>query len=226
MEKYTPRLIENYNTTIKESLQKSLSIKNTMRTPRLQKIVLNMGLGDAKDNKTSMKQAIEELALISGQKPVLTKSKKAISNFKIRIGDPVGLRVTLRRKSMYEFFDRFISITSPRIRDFRGFSSKGFDGNGNYNFGISEQIVFPEIDYDKVNNLRGMNITIVTSAENDLEAYELLSVFGFPIKKRTNNKKETEVNISSRDSGNNKSNDNESNDNDDSKEINDQEEEK
>ena len=188
MEKYTPRLIENYNTTLKESLQKSLSIKNTMRTPRLQKIVLNMGLGDAKDNKTSMKQAIEELALISGQKPVLTKSKKAISNFKIRIGDPVGLRVTLRRKSMYEFFDRFISITSPRIRDFRGFSSKGFDGNGNYNFGISEQIVFPEIDYDKVNNLRGMNITIVTSAENDLEAYELLSVFGFPIKKRTNKK--------------------------------------
>jgi len=184
MEKYTPRLIENYNTTIKESLQKSLSIKNTMRTPRLQKIVLNMGLGDAKDNKTSMKQAIEELALISGQKPVLTKSKKAISNFKIRIGDPVGVRVTLRKKSMYEFFDRFISITSPRIRDFRGFSSTGFDGNGNYNFGIDEQIIFPEVDYDKVHQIRGMNISIVTSAQTDEEEYELLISMGLPIRKK------------------------------------------
>ena len=118
---------------------------------------------------------------ISGQKPVVTKSKKAISNFKIRIGDPVGISVTLRRNQMYEFLDRFISVTSPRIRDFSGFPSKGLDGNGNYNFGISEQIIFPEIDYDKVNSIRGMNITIVTSASNDYDSFQLLKNFGFPI---------------------------------------------
>ena len=181
MEKYTPRLLNMYNEKIKKNLQNKLTIKNAMKVPKLEKIVLNMGIGDGKDNKTTMKQAIEEMKLISVQKPIVTKSKKAISNFKIRIGDPVGISVTLRRKYMYEFFDRFISVTSPRIRDFRGFSSKGFDGNGNYNFGITEQIIFPEIDYDKVNSIRGMNITVVTTADSDYESYQLLKHLGFPI---------------------------------------------
>ena len=160
-----------------------------MRVPKVKKIVINIGMGDARDNKTSFKQAIEELTLISGQKPIVNTAKKAISNFKIRAGDPVGVSVTLRKNKMYEFFDRFISVTSPRIRDFRGFSSKGFDGRGNYNFGISEQIVFPEINYDNVNNIRGMNVTIVTSAQNDYEAYELLQSFGFPINEYNKKKK-------------------------------------
>ena len=141
-----------------------------------------MGLGDAKLNKNSLKQAQEELSVISGQKAVITFSKKAISNFKIREGDPVGIKVTLRADRMYEFLDRFISIASPRIRDFRGISNNGFDGMGNYNFGIDEQIIFPEINYDKVNEIRGMNCTIVTNTKNDQYAYELLKSFGFPIK--------------------------------------------
>lgn len=188
MKNYTPRLFVQYKSDLKNKLKDKLNAANVMQVPKLEKIILNMGLGDAKDSKTSLKQALEEMTLISGQKPVITKSKKAISNFKIRIGDPVGIRVTLRRAKMYEFLDRFISITSPRIRDFSGFSSKGFDGNGNYNFGISEQIIFPEIDYDKVNSLRGMNITIVTSAVNDYEAYELLACFGFPMHEYKKNK--------------------------------------
>ena len=184
MEKYTPRLLNMYNEKIKKNLQNELTIKNTMKVPKLEKIVLNMGIGDGKDNKTTMKQAIEEMTQISGQKPIVTKSKKAISNFKIRIGDPVGMSVTLRRKYMYEFFDRFISVTSPRIRDFRGFSSKGFDGNGNYNFGITEQIIFPEIDYDKINNIRGLDIAVVTSGATDEEAFELLVSMGLPIRQK------------------------------------------
>ncbi len=129
------------------------------------------------------------MTLIAGQKPIVNKAKKAISNFKIRIGDPVGLSVTLRREKMYEFLDRFISVTAPRIRDFRGLPSKGFDGRGNYNFGITEQIVFPEIDYDNVNSIRGMNVTFVTSAKTDYEAYELLVGFGFPINELIKKKK-------------------------------------
>ena len=191
MEKYIPRLLIDYNSKIKEELKGKLNIENIMRVPKVKKIVLNIGMGDARDNKTSFKQAIEELTLISGQKPIVNIAKKAISNFKIRAGDPVGVSVTLRKNKMYEFFDRFISVTSPRIRDFRGFSSKGFDGRGNYNFGITEQIVFPEINYDNVNNIRGMNITIVTSAHNDLEAYELLQSFGFPINEYNKKKKKS-----------------------------------
>ena len=145
-----------------------------------------MGLGDAKDNKNSLKQAVEEITLITGQKPVITKSKKAISNFKIRQNDPVGVSVTLRKKKMYEFLERFISIVSPRIRDFRGFALKGFDGRGNYNFGINEQVVFPEINYDKVNAIRGMNLTFVTSAEDDNSAVRLLSALGFPFRQIKN----------------------------------------
>ena len=181
-EKYIPRLREKYKSEIVESLSKSLKIDNKMRVPKIIKISINMGLGDAKENKNSLKQAVQELSNIAGQQAVITRAKKAISNFKLREGDPVGIKVTLRGDMMYEFLDRFISITSPRIRDFRGLPNKGFDQYGNYNFGITEQIVFPEIDYDKVSSIRGMNLTIVTSSKNSLEAHGLLKEFGFPIK--------------------------------------------
>ncbi len=180
--------LENlYNNDLVPFLLKELEISNKMDVPKLKKIVLNMGLGEAKDNKNSLQQAVDELTHITGQKPMIRKAKKAISNFKIRQNDPVGISVTLRRKMMYEFLERFIAIVSPRIRDFRGFAPKGFDGRGNYNFGINEQVVFPEIDYDKVNAIRGLNITIVTSAKNDKDAFKLLESFGFPFKKITNN---------------------------------------
>ena len=143
-----------------------------------------MGIGDAKEHKNWLTSGVEELTTIAGQKAVVTNSKKAISNFKIREGDPVGIRVTLRSDKMYEFFDRFISVASPRIRDFRGLSAKGFDGRGNYNFGVNEQIIFPEIDYDKINNIKGMNISIVTTGKTDEEAYELLIAMGLPIRQK------------------------------------------
>ena len=181
MKNYSPRLFDLYKNNIQSSLKEKLNIKNVMELPKIEKIVLNMGIGDAKDNKNSLAQAVDEMKIITGQKPVITKAKKAISNFKLRIGDPVGVKVTLRGTKMYEFLDRFISISSPRIRDFRGLPSTGFDGRGNYNFGISEQIIFSEIDYDKVNTIRGMNITIMTSTDDDYHAYELLVSFGFPI---------------------------------------------
>ena len=181
MKNYSPRLFDLYKNDIQSLLKDKLGINNVMQLPKIEKIVLNMGIGDAKDNKNSLSQAIEEMIIITGQRPVVTKARKAISNFKLRIGDPVGVKVTLRGTKMYEFLDRFISISSPRIRDFRGFSSKGFDGSGNYNFGISEQIIFSEIDYDKVNTIRGLNITIMTNTNNDYYAYELLTSFGFPI---------------------------------------------
>tara|TARA_Y100000590_G_C15593798_1_gene967167 strand:+ start:541 stop:1122 length:582 start_codon:yes stop_codon:yes gene_type:complete len=192
MKNYSPRLFDLYKNDIQSLLKDKLGINNVMQLPKVEKIVLNMGIGDAKDNKNSLSQAIEEMTIITGQRPVVTKARKAISNFKLRIGDPVGVKVTLRGTKMYEFLDRFISISSPRIRDFRGFSSKGFDGSGNYNFGISEQIIFSEIDYDKVNTIRGLNITIMTNTNNDYYAYELLTSFGFPIndykeKKKVNN---------------------------------------
>ena len=179
---YIPRLKTTYRKEIFSKLKDTCNLENSMLVPYVEKIVLNMGLGDAKVNKNSLKQAQEELSIISGQRAVITYSKKAISNFKIREGDPVGIRVTLRGNRMYEFLDRFISVASPRIRDFRGISNNGFDGRGNYNFGIDEQIIFPEIDYDKVNEIRGMNCTVVTSTDSDQHAYELLKLFGFPIK--------------------------------------------
>ena len=182
IEKYKPRLFEEYKNKISLSLLEKLKLSNKMEIPRILKIKLNMGIGDARDNKNSLNQAVNELSMISGQKAVITRSKKAISNFKVRIGDPVGVTVTLRNDMMYEFLDRFISVSSPRIRDFRGFSGDSFDGMGNYNFGITEQIVFPEIDYDKVSAVRGMNLTIVTSAKDSLQAHSLLKAFGFPIK--------------------------------------------
>jgi large subunit ribosomal protein L5 len=180
--KYIPRMLSLYRDEIVNKLMKDLNITNVMLVPKVEKIVLNMGLGDAKSAKNSLKQAQDEIGLISGQKPVITYAKKAISNFKIREGDPVGVKVTLRSTNMYEFLDRFISIASPRIRDFRGISEKGFDGRGNYNFGIDEQIIFPEVNYDKINEIRGMNCTIVTNTNNDDEAYSLIKAFGFPIK--------------------------------------------
>ena len=181
---YMPRLLTKYNEVVHKHLSKRLDINNAMRVPKLEKIVLNMGLGDAKENKKWLTSGVEELTTIAGQKAVVTISKKAISNFKIREGDPVGIRVTLRGSKMYEFLDRFISVASPRIRDFRGLSAKGFDGRGNYNFGVTEQIIFPEIDYDKINNIRGINISIVTSGATDEEAYELLVALGLPIRQK------------------------------------------
>ena len=181
---YQPRLLIKYNEVVQKYLSDRLSIANIMRIPKIEKIVLNMGIGDAKEHKNWLTSGIEELTTISGQKAVVTLSKKAISNFKIREGDPVGIRVTLRSGKMYEFLDRFISVASPRIRDFRGLSAKGFDGRGNYNFGVTEQIIFPEIVYDKVNNIRGMNISIVTTGQTDEEGLELLVAMGLPINQR------------------------------------------
>jgi large subunit ribosomal protein L5 len=181
---YQPRLLIKYNEVVEKYLSDRLSITNFMRIPKIEKIVLNMGIGDAKEHKNWLTSGVEELTTISGQKAVVTLSKKAISNYKIREGDPVGIRVTLRSGKMYDFLDRFISVASPRIRDFRGLSAKGFDGRGNYNFGVTEQIIFPEIDYDKVNNIRGMNISIVTTGKTDEEAYELLVAMGLPIHQR------------------------------------------
>ena len=178
---YQPRLRKKYNDVVQNYLADRLKIKNKMRVPRIEKVVLNMGIGDAKEHKTWLTSGVEELSTIAGQKAVVTHAKKAISNFKIREGDPVGIRVTLRSNKMYEFLDRFISVASPRIRDFRGLSAKGFDGRGNYNFGVNEQIIFPEIDYDKVKNIKGLNIAVVTSGETDEEAYELLVSMGMPI---------------------------------------------
>ena len=181
---YQPRLLIKYNEVVQKYLADRLGIKNKMRIPKIEKIVLNMGIGDAKEHKNWLTSGVEELTTIAGQKAVVTNSKKAISNFKIREGDPVGIRVTLRSEKMYEFVDRFISVASPRIRDFRGFSTKGFDGRGNYNFGVNEQIIFPEIDYDKINNIKGMNISIVTTGKTDEEAYELLIAMGLPIRQK------------------------------------------
>tara|TARA_B100000579_G_scaffold202508_1_gene165608 strand:+ start:384 stop:965 length:582 start_codon:yes stop_codon:yes gene_type:complete len=182
MSKYIPRLLDDYNKKIKPALSKDLNISNDMRIPKILKISLNIGFGQARLNENQLKAALEELTNIAGQKAVVTKSKKAISNFKIRENDPVGIKVTLRATKMYEFLDRFISVASPRIRDFRGLSSKGFDGFGNYNFGITEQIIFPEINYDKVKRVSGMNINIVTSAQSSHEAYKLLMAFGLPLR--------------------------------------------
>ena len=181
---YRPRLLRKYNDTVHKYLSGKLSIDNFMRVPKIEKVVVNMGLGDAKEHKNWLASAIEEMAIISGQKAVVTLAKKAISNFKIRDNDPVGVSVTLRANKMYEFLDRFISVAAPRIRDFKGLPTKGFDGSGNYNFGISEQIIFPEINYDKVDNIRGMNISVVTTGKTDEEAYELLLAIGLPIRQK------------------------------------------
>jgi large subunit ribosomal protein L5 len=150
--------------------------------PQLKKIILNIGLGNAREDSNALKGALDDLAVITGQKAVVTYAKKPISNFKIREKDPVGVKVTLRKDMMWEFFDRLMSLTIPRVRDFRGLPSRSFDGRGNYSFGLTEQIVFPEIDYDKIDQIRGMDVTLVTTAKTDEEAYELLKAFGFPFR--------------------------------------------
>jgi large subunit ribosomal protein L5 len=180
---YTPRLKTKYSEEIVARLQEKFSYKTVMQVPKLEKICLNQGLGDAVTDKKMVEQACDQMALITGQKVVATKSKKDISNFKLRKGMPIGARVTLRGDKMYEFLDRFITSSLPRVRDFRGINPKGFDGRGNYNLGIKEQIIFPEIDIDKVNKITGMDITFVTSAPTDEEAMSLLTEFGLPFKK-------------------------------------------
>lgn len=180
---YIPRLKQKYRDEIVSALQKEYGYKTVMQVPRLEKISLNQGLGRlAIADKKVIDKGVEEMSLIAGQKAVATKSKKDISNFKLRKGMPIGVRVTLRGDRMYEFLDRLISASIPRIRDFRGVNDKGFDGKGNFSFGVSEQIIFPEIDIDKVNNIQGMDITFVTSAKTDKEALSLLKAFGFPFK--------------------------------------------
>jgi len=181
---YQCRLINKYNDEVMKQLSSTLNITNVMRLPKMEKIVLNMGIGDAKEHKNWLSSGIEELSTISGQKAVATFSKKAISNFKIRKGFPVGCKVTLRKNYMYEFLERLCAVALPRTRDFRGLSSKSFDGQGNYSFGIKEQVVFPEIDYDKVDTIRGMDVIITTSAGNDEISYEMLKAMGLPIKEK------------------------------------------
>ncbi len=179
---YKPRLKEKYDKEIVPALIKQFQYKNNMQVPRLLKISLNQGIGGAIADKKMIETGIDEMSQVSGQKAVQTKSKKDISNFKLRKGMPIGVRVTLRNEKMYEFLDRLISVAIPRIRDFRGINDKGFDGKGNFSFGITEQIIFPEITIDKVSKINGMNITMVTSAKNDQEAYALLKEFGLPFK--------------------------------------------
>ena len=190
---YVPSLRKIYNEEIIQGLKNTFNYSNVMEVPKINCISLNMGLGDAKNNSKGLESTVGELALISGQKPITTLAKKDISNFKIRKGWPVGCKVTLRSNRMYEFLERLISIALPRTRDFRGLSFKSFDGRGNYNFGIKEQIIFTEIDYDKIQSIRGMNITISTSAETDAEAYELLKMFGLPLREKPAKKENKEA---------------------------------
>ena len=171
---------KRYKEEIVPALVKEFGYKNINEVPKLVKIVLNMGLGDVKDNSKSFNTAVDELALISGQKPVTTKAKKAISNFKVRAGMKIGAKVTLRGTRMYEFFDRLTAIALPRVRDFRGISDKSFDGRGNYSMGIKEQLIFPEISYDKVEKIRGLDVSFITTAKTDAEAKALLKALGLP----------------------------------------------
>jgi large subunit ribosomal protein L5 len=177
------RLYEVYKDKVAKDLMKQFGYKSIMEVPRIEKITLNMGVGEAVADKKVMEFAVGDMQKIAGQKPVVTMSKKSIAGFKIREGYPVGCKVTLRKERMYEFLDRLISVAIPRIRDFRGISGKSFDGRGNYNMGIKEQIIFPEIEYEKIDALRGMNITITTSAKTDEEAKALLMAFKLPLKK-------------------------------------------
>ncbi len=176
------RMQEFYKQTVVAELQKKFGYQSVMEVPRITKITLNMGVGEAVGDKKVMEHAVSDMVKIAGQKPVVTKAKKAIAGFKIREGYPVGCMVTLRGNRMYEFLDRLVTVAMPRVRDFRGVSGKGFDGRGNYNVGVKEQIIFPEIEYDKIDALRGMNISITTTAKTDEEAKALLAAFKFPFK--------------------------------------------
>ena len=174
------RLRDKYRAEVVPALQQKFNYKNVMESPRLEKIVINMGLGDCKDNAKALETAVTELTTIAGQKPLVTKSKKSIANFKLRAGMNVGAKVTLRGDRMYEFADKLVSIVLPRVRDFRGVSAKAFDGRGNYSLGVREQLIFPEIEYDKVEKIRGMEMVFVTTARTDEEAKELLRLMGMP----------------------------------------------
>ncbi|UXV35676.1 50S ribosomal protein L5 [Staphylococcus sp. IVB6181] len=177
------RLKEKFNTEVTENLMKEFNYSSVMEVPKIDKIVVNMGVGDAVQNSKVLDNAVEELTLITGQKPLITKAKKSVATFRLREGMPIGAKVTLRGERMYEFLDKLISVSLPRVRDFHGVSKKAFDGRGNYTLGIKEQLIFPEIDYDKVSKVRGMDIVIVTTANTDEEARELLTQFGMPFQK-------------------------------------------
>lgn len=181
--KFTSRVQEDYNKRVVPALMKEFGYSSIMEVPHLEKIVLNMGVGEAAANSKEIEDAVADMTAIAGQKPVITYTKRAVANFKIRENQPIGCKVTLRGIRMYDFFDKLVSITLPRVRDFRGVSNNSFDSRGNYAIGIKEQIIFPEIDYDKISHLRGMDIVIVTSAKTDKESYTLLKELGMPFKK-------------------------------------------
>ncbi len=182
-----PRLKTKYHDEIRDQLQASLGLGNVMEVPRLEKIVVNMGVGDAVAQASLLEHAVTDLSLITGQKPLITKAKKSIASFKLREGNAIGAKVTLRNDRMWEFLDRLIALAIPRIRDFRGLPANSFDGRGNYTFGVTEQLIFPEIDYDKIDRTRGMDITIVTTARTNAEGKALLDAFGFPFKREGQN---------------------------------------
>ncbi|MBU1755464.1 MAG: 50S ribosomal protein L5 [Alphaproteobacteria bacterium] len=190
MADYTPRMRQRYDDEIVKAMTEKFGYKNRLEVPRLDKITLNMGVGEASQDKKKVQTAADEMALIAGQKPVITIAKKSIAQFKLREGMPIGCKVTLRRERMFEFVDRLVTIAMPRIRDFRGLNPKSFDGRGNYAMGLKEQIVFPEISYDKIEKVRGMDIIVTTTAKTDDEARELLRLFGFPFIGHTAEQKE------------------------------------
>lgn len=177
------RLREKYDAEIKGAMTEKFGYKNVMQIPKLEKIVINMGVGEARENAKVLDAAVKDLEIISGQKAVVTRAKKSVANFKLREGMPIGCKVTLRGEKMYEFLDRLVNLALPRVRDFRGINPNGFDGRGNYALGIKEQLIFPEIEYDKVDKVRGMDIVFVTTAKTDEEARELLTLFGMPYSK-------------------------------------------
>ncbi|HGY57376.1 MAG TPA: 50S ribosomal protein L5 [Caldithrix abyssi] len=183
MSSYQPRMATKYKEEVVQHLIKKFGYKNIHQVPKLVKINLNMGVGEAIQDSKNLDKAIEDLTIISGQKPQITTARKSISNFKLRQGMKIGCRVTLRNKRMFEFLDRFITVAVPRVRDFRGYSDKSFDGRGNYSLGVKEQIIFPEINVDSIDKIRGLDITFVTTAKTDEEAYELLKAMGFPFRK-------------------------------------------
>lgn len=187
------RLKEKYNQEIKNNLQKKLGLSNVMEVPEIKKITVNMGVGEAVQDKKTIEKAVADLEKLSGQKVLITRARKSVASFKIREGMPIGVKVTLRRERMYEFLDRLINIALPRVRDFRGLNRKSFDGNGNYSLGVKEQIIFPEIDYDKIDKIRGLDISITTSAKNDEEGLALLKEFNFPIKDAPKNASKEDV---------------------------------
>ena len=185
-----PRLKQRYETDLRPQLQRELGLSNVMQVPRLEKIVLNCGVGLATEQKSLLDGAVADLTVITGQKPLVTRAKKSIAGFKLRAGNPIGAKVTLRGARMWEFYDRLVSLAIPRIRDFRGMEPKSFDGRGNYTFGVTEQLIFPEIDYDSIDTVRGMDITIVTTASSDNEGRALLTALGFPFRRESERQSE------------------------------------